>query len=256
MTTKATIIFSSTGNLEAACSLELSDHSEYQCTYLQHSLQPENAKMQLPRILDGDRSENVIFFHCGSGRLLPAMMDVCGGRGCALIQASSSLKDENGDPIEISADSHNFTHPFIDAPNLALPVLAQMLVAEKLGEMLKKIGISDASVIETHQATKKTVPKTACEFGRYLDLKKESIVSVREPKIQRLLLGIPQDHLGGHAAHHLNITSCGVELGLSTKVLGRRAYGAGLVVLIKKIIDMGYDLKPGYYRAQDLIFGD
>jgi 4-hydroxy-tetrahydrodipicolinate reductase len=146
--------------------------------------------------------------------------------------------------------------PFIDAPNLALPIMAVLKSAELLGNLLKKIGIDERKLEESHQKWKKTAPKTACEIGECFQISRNEIKSERRPFFQWLFFRVPFKYLDGHAVHKVLLKSCGMELGLFTRVLGRSAYGEGLVVLIKKIIEMGNGLKPGYHRAQDIIFDD
>ena len=89
-------------------------------------------------------------------------------------------------------------------------------------------------IIESHQSTKKDVSGTAKKMQGYwqelgVDMKK--IVSIRDPYIQRGILGVPEQHLKGHGWHeHIMRSKEGdVEVRLIHNVNGRDTYAKGTI---------------------------
>ena len=193
----------------------------------------------------------VVAFHCGSGRLFTELVAYCNKWHVPLIQASSSLKDEGGKPITPPTE---VDFPLILAPNLALPIAALLMTLPMFGVMMQKLD-ANTNVLESHQSTKTSAPITAWKMAGYFGTSSDTVCSIRDKTIQKMLLGIPGQYLDGHAYHQIKSTACDVEIGITMKIHGRNAYILGLEVLLRKIEQMGSSLKPGVYQAEQLIFG-
>lgn len=197
-----------------------------------------------------------IAVHCGSGKQFLDLFKHCNLWGVPLIQASSSLKEsseKDAKPI-VMPDLDGIKFPYIQAPNLALPVAALFRVLPAYGEMIQKIN-GKTSVLESHQASKKSAPITAQKILGLFGGKPEGVFSERDPVKQKLLLGVPNKHLGAHAIHMIEIDCCGMRIQLEIRIYGRQPYVEGLGILIEKIVEMGDTLKPGVHQADELLFG-
>ncbi len=128
--------------------------------------------------------------------------------------------------------------PAVIAPNMAVPiVLIQSLLADAAQRYPGALQGYQLSITESHQSTKKDVSGTAkvllpsfLQLG--LDTSGDGIRSIREPRIQRNELGVPQEHLAGHAWHAYVATSPdhSTQLELSHRVCGRGVYADGAIL--------------------------
>jgi hypothetical protein len=193
-----------------------------------------------------------VAIHCGSGRQFPKLVEYCDRWKVPLIQASSSLKDRTGGTIPLpTSDAISF--PLIKAPNLALPVVALFRVLPELGLLMKGLK-PRVHVMESHQQSKTSAPITAQKLAGYFGAPPETVISERNPEVQEFSLGVPHEHLDGHAYHYLELDVCGVKIAMSTKINGREPYILGLSVVIQKIVEIGDALKPGIHELDQLMF--
>jgi len=121
------------------------------------------------------------------------------------------------------------------APNMAIPIV---LIQTALADLARRFAGSMAGyrfeVTESHQKGKKDTSGTAkalvADFARLgLPASVDGIRMVRDPGVQQKEMGVPPEHLGGHAYHFYDIASQGgdVRVGLSHCVNGRRVYAEG-----------------------------
>ena len=175
--------------------------------------------------------------HAGSGRLLEDLIASCQRFEIPLVQASTGLQHQLPSVMKFA---------FVDAPNLALPIVQFLSLLHHAGELLQ--GPYDVELRESHQAAKATAAGTARVMAQALRSDPERIDSVRDPERQREL-GIPSKFLDAHAAHWISIRGLGVEIAFSTKVLGHQAYGLGLAALADRI----ETLEAGSHLVTDLV---
>jgi dihydrodipicolinate reductase len=185
-----------------------------------------------------ESTEKAVIVHAGSGRQLQECIDYCERTGSIFIELSTGLETEKLEP--------NFT--LVICPNTSLLLLKTLHLAEKLGNLLSGEKIS---ILESHQASKKSVPGTAYNFARSLKIPVDRIESVREKERQLNEIGIPQEFLDSHAFHKITVQDGLDEVTIETKVLGHASYAKG----VKKIIDavLHHQLEKKRYTVIDLI---
>jgi dihydrodipicolinate reductase len=171
-------------------------------------------------------TDGVVAIHIGSGRELPELLEYCGERHIPVIQASTGQTLPETVPV-----------PVVDAPNLALPIVAAMKGVAKFWEVFLPLqGETTRSVLESHQATKTSVPGTAVKFAEAVGVSKEQIISERKPEVQEHL-GVPARHIGRHGYHWIKIRCQGVDIEISTKVNGLEPYITGAFYLVGKVLE-------------------
>ncbi|OJB37878.1 dihydrodipicolinate reductase [Burkholderia ubonensis] len=156
-----------------------------------------------------------IVVHAGSGRQLPTAIAFCRATGSPLVELSTGSDLETG--------SHDF--PIVLCPNTNILMLKFMSMLETSGHLFRNC---DISLVESHQATKTSVPGTAVGIGRSLGLQPQDIRSVRDPDVQRRELHIPDDELGRHAYHRVRIEDGACSLQLESRVYGASPYADGV----------------------------
>jgi hypothetical protein len=109
----------------------------------------------------------------------------------------------------------------------------------------------EKTLLESHQASKSSLPGTAIAMAKSLGIPGEDIISVRDPEIQKSSLQIPEACLSRHAYHKITIGDANVSATLETKVFGPAPYASGL----SKIIDSvsGKKLEGRVYDVLELI---
>ena len=178
-----------------------------------------------------------LVLHLGSGRQLSDALNFCQKNKIPFIQASSGLNA--GLPSSLS-------FPYIEAPNLSLPVIKLLWLLNRHPKLFQGYSIS---IEESHQSSKTTVPATAQKFAELLNVKKDIIKSIRDPHIQTKDWNIPEPFLSGHALHRITIKGQGAEISFGTKILGRDTYLFGVLEILK----IKNKLEPIKYSIEDLI---
>ncbi len=176
-----------------------------------------------------------ILLHIGSGRQLQEAITFCQEHQTLLIQGSSGQEPRLPSAL-------NF--PYIEAPNLSLPIIKFMTMLRKSGYLFK-----NSTIIESHQKSKNTVPQTAINLANFLSIDKKNIKSIRDPHLQKHEYKIPDEFLEGHAYHQIDIKEKGASLKLSTCVLGRETYLHGVL----EINRIKQELKNKEYHISDLV---
>lgn len=154
---------------------------------------------------------------------LPFVMGTTGGDRQKLVETV-----ENS---EISA---------VIAPNMAVEVVRVQHAIEALAQNAPG-GFKGwrMEIKESHQASKKDVSGTARALQTHLKtlgaVMNGEIISIRDPRIQEEELGVPQEHLGGHAYHWIALQSPdGVStVSFTTKINGRQPYVDGTMVALR-----------------------
>lgn len=127
------------------------------------------------------------------------------------------------------------------APNMAVPIVllqaaARWLAAEFPGALTG----AELKVVESHQANKRDTSGTAKALvmsanGLGVPFPIDSIEKVRDPQRQQREIGVPPEHLAGHAFHRYELSAAAgtVELVLEHNVLGRRVYAEGTLAALR-----------------------
>ena len=121
------------------------------------------------------------------------------------------------------------------APNMAIPiVLLQWAVAQAAARFPGALAGHAFGVMESHQSTKKDTSGTARalvrDFAKLgLPASEDAIKKIRDPRVQERELGVPPEHLTGHAYHYYTLSAGDgdVRLELRHLVNGRRVYATG-----------------------------
>ncbi len=182
-----------------------------------------------------------VAIHVGSGRQLIPLIKVCENHGIPIIHATTSMKD----PLPRSRKV-----VIIAAPNLSLPMIRFTAAFPAFAEAIR--GGMEVRVVESHQKKKKDKSATAREIVKALSIHEEDIETVRSEGMQ-LALGVPKEHLGGHAFHDFILTGNGVEIRVSTRVTGREGYAEGAFLLASSLAELGKPMENGVYELKDVM---
>ncbi|RQS65939.1 dihydrodipicolinate reductase [Burkholderia sp. Bp8963] len=179
-----------------------------------------------------------IVVHAGSGRELPAAIAACRATSSPLVELSTGSDVETG--------SHDF--PVVLCPNTNILMLKFMSMLENSGHLFRDCAIS---VVESHQATKSSVPGTAVSIGQSLGLPPDAIRSVRDPAIQRGELQIPADELARHAYHQVRIEDGACSLQFESRVYGTSPYADGVSRIVEAV--RHHELENRRYSIMEFI---
>lgn len=202
-----------------------------------HRLDPATCRMMAwsdPARLDA-RS---VVVHAGSGRELPAAIAFCRATGSPLIELSTGSDVETG--------THDF--PVVLCPNTNILMLKFMSMLETSSHLFRDCRIS---VIESHQASKTSVPGTAVGIGQSLGVAAQDIRSVRNPDEQRDALQIPDEQLGRHAFHRIRIEDGACSLQFESRVYGASPYADGVSRIVEAVRQ--HELEPRRYSIVEFI---
>jgi len=155
-------------------------------------------------------------FYCNCG--LPFVMGTTGG--------DRSLLEQTVRSSSIAA---------VIAPNMAKQIVGFQAMMEYAADNFPGLfqGYS-LEITESHQKGKADTSGTAKAVVRYFNklgipFAEESIVQIRDPKIQQSRLGIPEKYLSGHGWHTYTLVSpdSTVRFEFTHNVNGRKIYAAG-----------------------------
>jgi dihydrodipicolinate reductase len=182
--------------------------------------------------------EKAILVHAGSGRQLKECMEFCARTKSILIELSTGLETET-----MKSD-----FPLIICPNTSILVLKTLNMLKANGRSFENYSIS---ITESHQSTKKTEPGTAYAFANSLKFPVDKIESVRDPELQKNVIGIPEEYLEKHAYHKIVIMDGNDEITIETKVMGHDSYAKGVKMIIETALINS--LENRRYTVLDLI---
>jgi 4-hydroxy-tetrahydrodipicolinate reductase len=191
--------------------------------------------------LTTENHNRTVAIHFGSGSQLPRLIEYCERYRIPIIQGSTGLQ------ASIPNDCNTV---IINAPNLSIPMIRFMTAFPAFA---REIGIGmEMGVIESHQKDKRDVSGTARAIMRSLDIPDSSIISIRDPD-QQIVLGVPRDHLDGHAHHDFIFTRNGIEIKVSTRINGRETYAEGAILLAHALCDLKEPLRDGVHELRDIL---
>lgn len=135
-------------------------------------------------------------------------------------------------------------------PNMSIPIVLIQAAFDYLSKNFPGALESwEGSIVESHQQGKADTSGTAKHMVGYLkrlgvDIEVDQIEKIRDPEQQRREVGVPEEHIKGHAFHTYKLKSPDgtVELGFVHNVLGRRTYAVGTlrsVEFLQKKLDEG-----------------
>ncbi|CAE6722801.1 dihydrodipicolinate reductase C-terminal domain-containing protein [Paraburkholderia nemoris] len=179
-----------------------------------------------------------IVVHAGSGRELPAVIAYCRSTKSTLIELST------GSDVEVEP----FDFPVVLCANTNILMLKFMSMLETSGHLFRGYKVR---LVESHQAAKTSVPGTALNIAQSIGQTANSIVSVRDPKIQCRELKIPDDQLTRHAFHQIRIEDGGSSLLLESRVYGTSPYADGVSRIIEVVCHNG--LEHRLYSVMELV---
>lgn len=169
-----------------------------------------------------------IVVHAGSGRELSSAVAYCRATASPLIELATGS--------DIERQSHGFL--VVLCPNTNVLMLKFMLMLEMSGHLFRDCKVS---LVESHQASKTSVPGTAVNIAQSIGIKAEDIRSVRDPDVQRTELQIPVDQLARHAYHQVRIEADGCELQLESRVYSASPYTDGVSRIIEVVLNHKLD---------------
>lgn len=170
-----------------------------------------------------NQREKAVLIHAGSGRQFEECVSYCSRTKSVLIQLSTGL--------DSAKKVYDFPH--ISCPNASLLVVKALQMIQETGKYFENYKIS---IVESHQSTKKTEAGTAFAFARSLNVSEDKVISVRNPEIQRYLIGIPEDFLSQHAYHKITVSDGDNELTIETRAYGHKSYVNGIKKIVEAII--------------------
>eukprot|EP00408_Alexandrium_pacificum_P025741 CAMPEP_0171196590 /NCGR_PEP_ID=MMETSP0790-20130122/21981_1 /TAXON_ID=2925 /ORGANISM="Alexandrium catenella, Strain OF101" /LENGTH=279 /DNA_ID=CAMNT_0011661819 /DNA_START=15 /DNA_END=854 /DNA_ORIENTATION=- len=135
--------------------------------------------------------------------------------------------------MKVTTDSETYA---VIAPNMCKQIVAFQATMEKMAsDFPSAFGGYKMELVESHQSSKADTSGTAKavvdSFNKLgVDpFSVESIQKVRDPEEQKKM-GVPEEHLGGHAWHTYSLTSSdgSVQFQFKHNVCGRRTYAEGV----------------------------
>lgn len=180
--------------------------------------------------------ETDIAVYVGRGRRFDQFLDFCTEKGISVLQCSSD--------VDMATRPQPRT-PVFDVPNAAESVMLFLEQMERLAKSLKRRGIEvDWMLTESHQASKKSPPRTALRLAEILGIPREKIHSLRrrsEFHSYHGLLGYVKDSDEGFEY------ACRVE-GMGPYAKGILKLAAGLHRENQEIVIR----KGGLYKTSDI----
>lgn len=127
------------------------------------------------------------------------------------------------------------------APNMATPIVLLQAAARFLAEGFPgALRGARLAIRESHQSNKRDTSGTAkamvasfSTLGIGFDV--DQIEKVRDADLQREQVGVPEEHLGGHAFHRYELQAAADTVGLVLEhnVVGRRVYAEGTLTAVR-----------------------
>ncbi|TAK89409.1 MAG: dihydrodipicolinate reductase [Aquabacterium sp.] len=183
-------------------------------------------------------AEQAIVVHAGSGRELEDIVAYCEATRSTLLELSTGSRIE----------SMSCGFPVVLCPNTNILMLKFMAMLEQAGPMFRPYAIQ---VMESHQATKTSVPGTAVNIAHSLGVATDDIHSVRDPEVQKAQCQIADADLARHAYHQILIQDGPCSVKLETRVFGDAPYAHGVDQIIKAA--MTHELENRCYPVMTFI---
>ena len=207
-------------------------------TELLNSLSCESACHVTSWANKGKPSGKSIVVHAGSGRELDAIAAYCTTTHTSLIELSTGSKIE----------SMPLAFPVVLCPNTNILMLKFMHMLEQSGHLFRAY---EMKLIESHQASKTSVPGTAVNMACSLGINRDEIRSVRDEHTQTTALHIPEADLARHAYHQVLIQDGHCSLKLETRVYGEAPYAHGVAQIVAAV--SANELENRLYSVMEFI---
>lgn len=150
------------------------------------------------------------------------------------------------------------------APNMAPPIVLLQAAARWLAESFPgALAGAELSVRESHQQGKRDTSGTAKALVASLNalgvgFSVDAIDKVRDPELQRSEIGVPEEHLTGHAFHRYDLSAAAGTVGLVLEhnVLGRRVYAEGTLAAARFLSrQIGSGARGRVFSMEDVLRG-
>jgi 4-hydroxy-tetrahydrodipicolinate reductase len=187
---------------------------------------------------DRDVRMQAIVIHAGSGRHLEDIFSFCSASKSVLVELST------GTPTE----SRALDFPRVICSNTSIAIVKFLFVLAEHGKLFAN---SEITIEESHQASKTSVPGTAVDIARSLNVSPDRISSCRNQEQQKNALGIPEEFLERHAYHRVRIKDGDSLISLETRVLGHKPYSDGVLSIVAAIAQNA--LEPRKYDVTDFV---
>lgn len=197
-----------------------------------HLMVSRRFKQYLPTEIDFEKSVVVNF---GSSESLPDAISLCLEKDIPLIHGSSTQESWPENLL------------VLEAVNLSIPTIRFFnSISAFKGET------TNHRIVESHQSKKVGTSATALRVASILGGSPNSISSIRDENVQRLI-GIPEQYLSGHAYHSVTLSFNGVEAVFQMRVLGREPYAEGALFLAKLLLNNKESLEKRVYTPEELL---
>lgn len=183
-------------------------------------------------------ADQAIVVHAGSGRELEAIAAFCAATHSPLIELATGSKIE----------AMPLSFPVVLCPNTNILMLKFMAMLERNGPMFRHY---DVKVLESHQASKTSVPGTAVNIANSLGVSSHEIESVRDVGVQRTLTGLADADLARHAFHQIRIEDDSCSVLLETRVWGDAPYAKGVEQIVAAV--MAHELQDRCYTVMEFV---
>lgn len=207
-------------------------------TELLEKLSPSNGLTISPWPAQPGSNAKSIVVHAGSGREMGAITDFCARTSSVLVELATGSSLEGSQP----------QIPVVLCPNTNILMLKFMCMLERSGAMFKGYQIQ---IAESHQSSKNSVPGTAVQMAKSLDVCSSEITSVRHAEIQASDLKIPIEHLDRHAFHRVTIQDDSCAISMETRVYGESPYASGVQKIVEAVLCR--ELQPRVYLITEFI---
>ena len=187
-----------------------------------------------------------VVIHTGSGRQIREATEFCTKHKLIMLQASSQLSE----PIPADPGCG-----IITVPNFAFEVVEFIKQLGPVTKAYAEKGIIPFQIMESHQAKKKSIPLTARQMAKVIEIPETTIVSIRDPE-EQIRLGVPREFLDAHGYHWVKyIGPGGVILEQVSKVNGRDPYGYGAIQMAQATTHLWAGITEGVHSFDEFAKG-
>jgi len=187
---------------------------------------------------DRDPGSQAIVIHAGSGRHLEDIFRFCSLSKSVLVELSTGTLTESR-PLDF---------PRVICSNTSIAIVKFLFMLSENGKLFAN---SEITIEESHQNSKTSVPGTAVDIARSLNVSPDRISSYRNREHQKEALGIPEEFLERHAYHRVSIKDGDSLISLETRVLGHKPYADGVISIVRAIEKNALEAKK--YEVIDFV---
>lgn len=160
-------------------------------------------------------------------------------------QSSFVMGTTGGDRAKLQKVTEDSSTYAVIAPNMCKQIVAFQATMERMSsDFPGAFGGYKMSLVESHQSTKADTSGTAKAMVSSFNklgteaFQVEDIQKIRKPE-EQTSIGVPKEHLNGHAWHTYTLTSPdgSVEFQFKHNVCGRRTYAEGVADAVQFLAD-------------------